>query len=545
MTTRTKEDVLSRVCAEFKDTLRRYDKEFEDRGIDANINLWLSNKWHFVEDFSKHPKWDWDALAVLMEFEESRPVSNFELHNAKEALCNVARFSRLVSTDGWLGYRAALETICDAPSKMCDRKKISRVSSATGVSVSSQTIKSSRLAQTLAVHYNIAGDSGYNEAFARFGDAINDYSVTRMAILSVHPCDYLTMSVGSSWRSCHSIVDGEWIAGTLSYMCDPVSMVLYTLKEGSGPPYHKHQKIQRTMFSYGNGRLLQGRLYPAKDEYDLGGIRPKYLELVKGVIKNGKPRAWNTLGSEATAKSGYVLVDEESRAFPDHQTASKRCTLSMMAGCASGVLEVGVPPLCILCGNQISETDTLYCGECVFNCTCGYCGNSIYHSDDVMSDEDGDHYCSNCAAFCDRCEYVYLFSEATKVCVTSNYNGHLNGRDTEYWCESCKNVHSYVCAGCSEVCSQEELPCVEVGRKRYCRECAEEYFAYCNKCCAWLEDDCVRESKDGDWVCQNCCDSLGLVECSDCLTLHKEEETRLVDDRCLCLECAGAEGAVC
>lgn len=57
---------------------------------------------------------------------------------------------------------------------------------------------------------------GYNHNYAILSDALNPLKITRFSLLSVHPCDYLNMSHGTGWESCHSIEDdgGCHAAGT-------------------------------------------------------------------------------------------------------------------------------------------------------------------------------------------------------------------------------------------------------------------------------------------------------------------------------------------
>lgn len=48
-----------------------------------------------------------------------------------------------------------------------------------------------------------------------------------MAVISIDPIDYITMSVNKSgWRSCHAL-DGEYRAGTLAYLIDKSTMISY------------------------------------------------------------------------------------------------------------------------------------------------------------------------------------------------------------------------------------------------------------------------------------------------------------------------------
>lgn len=66
----------------------------------------------------------------------------------------------------------------------------------------------------------------YNHDFAVIADAVNPLKNTQVAILSVNPCDFLKMSYGEGWDSCHHVGHhGCYHAGTQSYIMDSSSMI--------------------------------------------------------------------------------------------------------------------------------------------------------------------------------------------------------------------------------------------------------------------------------------------------------------------------------
>ena len=79
----------------------------------------------------------------------------------------------------------------------------------------------------------------YNKLFAKAADDTNPLKIKRITVLSVNICDFLLMSNGNSWSSCHFInrsgaYQGCYKAGTLSYSNDGTSMCFYTLPETYG-----------------------------------------------------------------------------------------------------------------------------------------------------------------------------------------------------------------------------------------------------------------------------------------------------------------------
>lgn len=75
----------------------------------------------------------------------------------------------------------------------------------------------------------------YDQAFAQYADLVSDTAREMNFIISLNPLDYLTMSFGVSWVSCHNIRSGGWKGGCLSYMLDSTSIITFVVNGNEGP----------------------------------------------------------------------------------------------------------------------------------------------------------------------------------------------------------------------------------------------------------------------------------------------------------------------
>jgi hypothetical protein len=135
-------------------------------------------------------------------------------------------------------------------------------------------MKMSRAFNRVCTHYGVDKWREYNREFAKYADMVSNNERELNFIISVNPLDYLTMSFGKSWASCHTIdrhnrrraangYHGAYCNGTLSYMLDKSSFIAYVLEEVDGVLYEKG-KLYRNMFhvNIDTGKFVQGRIYP-------------------------------------------------------------------------------------------------------------------------------------------------------------------------------------------------------------------------------------------------------------------------------------------
>ena len=100
--------------------------------------------------------------------------------------------------------------------------------------------KANRVVNKIMKYLGYDKHPDYNKEYAKYADSMSPMTIKRHTILSLNPIDYLKMSFGNSWASCHTIdqknkrdmpnsYQGAYCSGTISYMLDGTSMVFYTV----------------------------------------------------------------------------------------------------------------------------------------------------------------------------------------------------------------------------------------------------------------------------------------------------------------------------
>jgi len=230
--------------------------------------------------------------------------------------------------------------------------------------------KTSRAMNKVLKHFGVDtwteddGSVQYNKLFATYSDAINTLAIVRHTVISVNPIDYLTMSFGNSWASCHTIdkknkrnrggdgYSGCYSSGTISYMLDPSSFVFYTVdKQYNGVDYELQDKINRNMFHFYEEKLIQGRVYPQCNDGD-NGLYRKFREIVQKVLADclEAPNMWKNICYGGDDMEEYV--EDEGTHYRDY-TNYESCNLSTLAGYgSSGYVYIGHSPICVNTGEE-------------------------------------------------------------------------------------------------------------------------------------------------------------------------------------------------
>lgn len=237
--------------------------------------------------------------------------------------------------------------------------------------------KVSRIINKLCGLIGINKEKDYNKEFAKFSDAINPLKIKRHTVLSCHPVDYLTMSFGNSWGSCHTIdkknkrhmdnsYHGAYSGGTLSYMLDGTSAVFYTVDASyNGNNLELQPKINRNMFHIGEYKVVQGRLYPQSND-DNNEFYTDIRNIVQKVIADcwGKANMW-------TLKKG---IDECCRVITSYGSHYKDyanydlCNVSYLKLDNDMVnkkkIIVGHNSICPNCGDEHTWEESVECIHC-------------------------------------------------------------------------------------------------------------------------------------------------------------------------------------
>lgn len=331
--------------------------------------------------------------------------------------------------------------------------------------------------------------------YAKFADYTKPAELKRNLYLSINPADFLLMSNGNSWSSCHYF-DGCHRGGTLSYALDRSSMILFTTEAKENIYDVLERKINRQVYCYQNAQLLQSRLYPSYNDLNKAKL---YRNLVEEIICEctGMDNLW-------FVRSDVNKFNVDSYGdlhYPDWHYSDYNTRFCINKGFINDDLtsiKVGSDGACPVCGDAIEESESFHCYSHGNNRTeCACCGE-WYDSDD--------------------CEEFYINGEWVNVCWRCREDDRI------IWCARCDSWHyeenmtvtvdgHMLCTSCIEYVSQCDH-CEE-----YCRYESNLNLAYdangneiyvCNSCLNEL-DICPHCGNGYDGLKDGCCPSCGVV----------------------------------
>lgn len=273
-------------------------------------------------------------------------------------------------------------------------------------------------------------DFGFNKQIAMLGDAVNPLTMHRYTVLSANPIDYLTMSFGNSWASCHTIdknnqrgtqkngnhtYQGCYSSGTLSYMLDGASLIYYQVDGTKGNENLSFEdKMCREVFCLGHEKMIQSRLYPfgrdneGKD--DTKSMQAQVRAQVETIVADmfGTNNLWRI--KKGSSACGAVTTSHGTH-YRDYTGYNDGVVCTLRDGCASEIekrIDIGHDPICPICGNEHTDEEWITCGGDFDSCNegsdiigyCDHCGAAIHDNDNYIRDEDtGNLYCDcDCAA---------------------------------------------------------------------------------------------------------------------------------------------------
>lgn len=505
------------------EVFRKYDKYPSHDGVMKNLDCWMENKKDLVDLLSKHPNWNQEELAIIWEVSERREIDPREVRQYQDEIVKLFVGSDADAT----AFLHGINEVCYAMQQyLPDSDTVKQIREYVGVKCDVGQ-KSSRVINKICRQYGVDKHPQFNASFAKLADALNPLEIKKKAVLSVHPCDYLEMSnKDNSWNSCHCLEDGCYQAGTLSYMNDSVSMIFYTVDEGVDSEYYKAKKRTREVFCYGNGILLQSRLYPKTHDKD---INMGYRNLVQRIIASclELPNLW-TLKREQEEVMKHCKTFSGSLHYEDYIYTEYKANVSLLKEIADEDREkiiIGHTAYCIDCGSILEEENNVLCEGCDGEgFTCYECNEYFEDADDAYT-IDGETYCRECVSICDDCDNAVL-EELTKAI-------DANGNEI-YVCGRCLDDYYYYCDGCDRYihCDYSEEV---IGGVRYCKDCIEDDFCECEECGEYVKRD-ETEEISGGYYCQTCVDDQ-FVRCDKCDNYFKLEDGTEIDGCYYCENC--------
>ena len=257
------------------------------------------------------------------------------------------------------------------------------------------------------VYHRKEKDMGWNYQFAQFADAINPIKVKRHTLISINPIDFLTMSWGDNWVSCHDTRNSDnpgcYSAGTMSYGMDEVSMIFYYVdqKYADDSDFCELPKQKRCVFCWGEGKLLQSRVYPdGRDGGDFG-LAEETRSIVQKVMADALdiPNLWDLVKGKDhiktyTISSGYQYTD---------YTIYDDCTTSYpkaYGAHSTAKLNIGKYGICPECGSRADQEGNICCSSCRsdYDFWCEHCGEGGYEGgEEIYIEYVGTYCCEECA----------------------------------------------------------------------------------------------------------------------------------------------------
>lgn len=497
--------------------LDEYGYTYSYSALNGIIDEWCEQKEHLIEAFKKHPNYVPGKFMIALNADYNRIADPNVPHRFFDWIrdnCIIQMKDKIPENlhigYGWNGYLH--EGLYDLivydlryrTAQYIEEELATRLNSFMTDLHARAGQKTSKVINKVMRLLGYDQHPDYNREFAKYADSLNPLVVTRRTVLSINPLDYLTMSFGNSWASCHTIdksnkrgmpndYSGCYSSGTISYMLDPSSMVFYTVDTSyTGDDYWTQDKINRQMFHWGENKLVQSRLYPQSNDCNGEAYTP-YRNIVQDIMST-----IFEFGNLWTVKKGTEYASKYIISGGTHYRDYGRfgsCTLSVVKGMENdNNIFVGADPICIECGDRHSNEEDINC--CRENYVhCERCGEVIDLGYDDYVEIYGDYYHTYCVNYCDRCDN-YTTSETEYI-----------ASEDRYVCERCLEYHYDYCEEHDGYEPDNEVTYVPSTNRHVCNDCLDEYYSRCNRCRQYYLDDEIEFDDDGASICRSCNDT--------------------------------------
>lgn len=408
--------------------LAKYHHDCTEHGVCAILDEYFTNKRDLIDMFIKSDKYIGN-MRICVDIELARDGDGSEIINFCEHFhCNVGAFDHFMKMTDENGKSLAdytrigvrrfsarqlhygniedilLETmanrsqfknegytkksydeyvrfygmICQFKTSLTHRLDKSTVEGLTQYKINGKFVegmKTSRAFNRVCSLYGVDKLPNYNRLFAEYADMVSGLKRKLKFYISLNPLDYLTMSFGKSWASCHTIdkrnergmansYSGMYCGGTLSYMLDGTSIITYIHDHETED--HEKGKLYRNMFHFGGGTLVQGRIYPQGNDgaTDLYRTFRRFMQIELTQMLGLNADDWlkkDGCCSDNIRSYGVHYRDYDN--FSSCNTSYPR----EMPNARNNIIYVGHSRICPYCGQEVSngyDTGYLCHDEC-------------------------------------------------------------------------------------------------------------------------------------------------------------------------------------
>ena len=237
-------------------------------------------------------------------------------------------------------------------------------------------MKTARAFNRICAHYGIDKCKDYNKLFAEYADMVSGLKRNIKFFISLNPMDYLLMSNGVNWKSCHNIQTGAWKGGCLSYMLDNTSII--TFVHDHVPTDWEEGKIYRCMFHYGNDLLVQSRIYPQGNDgnLDLYSVFRGFVQKEIAVMLDAEN---NWVEREQKVKGNITSVGVHYKDYNLHNECSEYF-LREKGDCSNHRITIGHKGICPYCGEEITSNGSISHSNCIIPTDYAYTNSPISYT---------------------------------------------------------------------------------------------------------------------------------------------------------------------
>lgn len=329
--------------------------------IDGKMNDITFDNWHQIFDYSGVTK---KSLRERSEFVDSihcfyrytsATVNNnlAELLNAKNKAYKIAEGTKTSRAFNKVCHVYGVDSVAckglakiaanakfvdgsDVPAELCASGI--RVKSIDGDNVTLTGVKK-------AINKKYLSNPKYNKLFAEYSDMITESKRKIKFFISVNPIDYITMSTGRSWSSCHNF-GGGYFGGTVSYMLDSVSIITFVHDEVP-EDFATEGKIYRNMFHFNDNTLLQSRVYPQGND----GCTDLYAEF-RAIMQKEIAQMLGAVNSWHDVDARNVSFNSYGNHYRDYSYNSNRHVSYIGNGNYARSMNIGHINICPNCGAE-------------------------------------------------------------------------------------------------------------------------------------------------------------------------------------------------
>ena len=404
----------------------------------------------------------------------------------------------------------------------------------------------------------------YNKIYAKLADCCNPITIKRKVIFSISYIDFLTMSFGNTWSSCHTIdkenmrnsrgshYEGMYCGGCLSYANDATTIIVYTVDENYDPDkgykvswngnyysgYETQDKINRQLIHVNGNVMIQARLYPQSND-GATDLYKVFRDIEERVIASGKgkPNLWKYEGH--SNMRDVATTPYEAHNYQDYFSYVD-CGICVLKGDDGEYnhnafkMVIGHYGIDVNDGTEIpggGEFDGWLTQVDADTVVCADCGGIISEENAYLID--GEWYCEDCVYYCESCNEYHSRNQNEPIYVSGYGDLCENGLSREI-----ENGNIIRCERCGEYF-------VTSGWNAVDGYYTEDGYWYCSTSC-YRDDGYVRDLDDnlipesdavqlcGDWYRME-----DNVTCDFCGQLIEAGDATEIDGRICCDECKG------